>query len=96
VPRQSGWKANSTNSIFTENSASKFFIAFQAIFLQKICSNLACVAFSCKILGQLDDLTFYKMFCGVVNVALGTFFVIIYFRYARASAIRKENRVSFA
>jgi hypothetical protein len=44
--------------------------------------------------GQFDDLIVYKMFIGLINLSLGSFFVFIYFRYARASAIRRENRVS--
>jgi hypothetical protein len=46
------------------------------------------------MLGQLDDLSLYKLLIGLVNIVFGTFFVVIYLRYARKSSIRKENRAS--
>lgn len=55
---------------------------------------LACVAFACRMLGQLNDLTMYKMIIGLVNICCGGIFVFLYFRYARKSSIRRENRVS--
>jgi uncharacterized membrane protein len=48
------------------------------------------------MIGQINDLSLYKMSIGLVNICMGFLFVFLYFRYARASAIRRENRVSLS
>jgi hypothetical protein len=63
--------------------------------LEKNFKFLDCLTFGCRLGGKLDDLTVYKMFIGTVNIALGAFFVFIYFRFARKASMKKENRVSF-
>ncbi|KAI6171115.1 hypothetical protein M3Y97_01063700 [Aphelenchoides bicaudatus] len=48
------------------------------------------------MLNKIDDLSAYKMIIGIINISLGSFFVFVYFRYARKSSIRRENRKNFA
>jgi hypothetical protein len=55
---------------------------------------LGCIAFACRVLGQIDDLSFYKLLIGLVNIVLGSIFVVLYFSFAQKTTIRKEKKVS--